>query len=218
MENWFETFRNPRLLARRAIGAAWTLLLILVCSAFVARATADITLVWDPSPEPDIAGYRVYSGPSSGNYIRTFWVGNTAAASVSDLEAGRTYFFAVTASNTTGLESTYSNEVSFAAPGSTPAPTPTPTPIPSLPNVSTPTISPRGGQHRTAIKVTLRCATRGAVIYFTIDGTRPTTTSNIYHLPFMLDSSTTVKAQALKSGYNASAITSATFGVTESGH
>lgn len=219
MENWFETFKNPRSIARRGIGAAWTLFLILVCSAFVARAPGDITLVWDPCPDPDIAGYRVYSGPSSGNYIQAIWVGNTAAASVSDLVAGRTYFFAVTASNTTGLESTYSNEVSYALPGSTPAPSPTPTPTPmppaALPNVSIPTILPRGGQYSRFVRVKLRCATTGAVIYYTIDGTAPTTSSNVYRLPFTLDSSATVKAEAVKSGYNGSAIASAIFGIAE---
>src|SRR5207244_6182724 len=55
---------------------------------------------------------------------------------------GVVYFFAVTAYNRTGVESSFSNEVAYAAPGPTPplVPTPTPTSTPirsTLGNIST---------------------------------------------------------------------------------
>jgi hypothetical protein len=78
---------------------------------------ADITLEWDPNPEPDIAGYKIYYGFGSRDYSEVVDVGNWTTCTIGDLESGVTYYFAVTAYNTSGYESGYSNEVSY-----TPAP------------------------------------------------------------------------------------------------
>ncbi|MGB8170219.1 MAG: fibronectin type III domain-containing protein, partial [Chthoniobacteraceae bacterium] len=76
------------------------------------------------NPEPDIAGYRLYYGTSSGTYPQMFDVGNTTGATVSNLAAGSRYYFAVTAYDTSYLESLPSDEVIFDA---------TPEPIPGPP-------------------------------------------------------------------------------------
>jgi hypothetical protein len=89
--------------------------LILLGSAGVAGASQSVTLAWDQNSEPDIAGYRLKSGSSSGNYAQTIDVGNTTTATVSNLSAGSSTFFVVTAYNTAGLESLSSNEASFTA-------------------------------------------------------------------------------------------------------
>lgn len=70
-------------------------------------------LVWDPNLEPDIAGYRLYYGVSSGNYTESIDVGNTTTVAVPNLAVGTTYVFVVTAFNSLGLESLPSNEESF---------------------------------------------------------------------------------------------------------
>jgi Fibronectin type III domain len=93
-------------------------LIILVCSAFEAEA-AVVTLAWDLSPSPNIAGYRLYSGTTSGVYSQTSEVGNATSTLVSNLVTGKTYFFVVTAYNTMGVESAPSNEVSYLAPPTT---------------------------------------------------------------------------------------------------
>ncbi len=80
-----------------------------------------------------------------------------------------------------------------------------------LPTVATPTISPNGGSYTSSVAVTLACATSGTTIYYTINGSDPTTGSAVYSSPFTLTSSATVKAKAVKSGLNDSGIASAMF-------
>ena len=72
---------------------------------------ASATLGWDANTEPDISGYELRYGESSGNYTSTLQVGKTTEASVSNLTEGKTYYFAVVAFNTSGLASAPSNEV-----------------------------------------------------------------------------------------------------------
>jgi hypothetical protein len=79
-----------------------------------AFATSSANLAWDPSPEPDITGYRVKYGTSSGNYSQSIDVGNVTTATIPNLTAGQTYYFVVTAFNSGAMESTPSNEVTFA--------------------------------------------------------------------------------------------------------
>jgi hypothetical protein len=75
-------------------------------------------LVWDaPTTNPDgtplngtLAGYKVYYGTASGNYTMVIDAGNVTSYDVSGLAAG-TYYFVVTAYDTVGSESPYSNEV-----------------------------------------------------------------------------------------------------------
>jgi Divergent InlB B-repeat domain len=79
--------------------------------------SAQVTLSWDsPStntdgtPLTDLSGYKVYYGTTTRSYTQTIDVGNTNTYTVSNLSDG-TYYFAVTASNMSGNESVYSNEV-----------------------------------------------------------------------------------------------------------
>lgn len=91
-------------------------LLLVVIAAFTLRS-ASVTLAWDANSEPDLAGYRLYSG-TNGSGIHTLLadVGNVTLVTVSNLTLGATYYFVVTAYNTSGLESTPSNEISYKVP------------------------------------------------------------------------------------------------------
>jgi hypothetical protein len=80
-----------------------------------------------------------------------------------------------------------------------------------MPQVATPTITPTGGSFTGSVSVTLASATTGASIYYTTNGTDPTTASALYTGAFTLLSSTTVKAKAVKSGMLESAVASASF-------
>ena len=70
------------------------------------------TLSWEPSTSTNLAGYKVYMGTASGVYSSSITVGSTTTYQVPNLGVGNTYFFAVTAYNGSGIESTFSNEVS----------------------------------------------------------------------------------------------------------
>lgn len=72
---------------------------------------ADLALAWDANTEPDIAGYKIYYGKVSGTYDHSVNVGNVVQFTVTGLTNG-TWYFAVTAENTSNLESGFSNEVS----------------------------------------------------------------------------------------------------------
>jgi hypothetical protein len=84
----------------------------LFCLAFsIESFAADIQLAWDPNPEANLAGYKVYYGLAPGNYGVAINLGNQTTYTVTGLAVG-TYYFVVTAYNTLGLESDASNEVS----------------------------------------------------------------------------------------------------------
>lgn len=68
-----------------------------------------VSLAWDENPESDIAGYHVYYGRVSGGYTRLETVSDATA--VIGVRGTRTVYFAVTAFNTSGLESPFSEEV-----------------------------------------------------------------------------------------------------------
>lgn len=73
-------------------------------------------LNWRPNPENDLAGYKVYSGVSAGCYTKVVDVGNTTHYQIQNIESGVTYYLAVTAYDTAGNESQYSEEVMLTAP------------------------------------------------------------------------------------------------------
>jgi hypothetical protein len=85
----------------------------------------NLVLAWDQNTDTDLAGYKVYSGQASGKYGQPTTIGTTNTLTLYGFATGQ-YFFAVTAFNTSGLESGYSNEVSATivspAPPTSPAP------------------------------------------------------------------------------------------------
>jgi len=69
-------------------------------------------LSWDGNTDPDLAGYNVYMGSQPGVYGAPISIGNTTNYTVSNLTGGRTYYFSLTAVDTSGNESLHSSEVS----------------------------------------------------------------------------------------------------------
>jgi hypothetical protein len=86
--------------------------------SFTTAAATEVgttILSWDPVIATDLSGYRVYYGTAPGTYLQSIGqgieVGNVVTYTVTGLSPGTRYYFAVTAYDTTGNESIYSNEV-----------------------------------------------------------------------------------------------------------
>lgn len=78
-------------------------------------------LLWDRNPETNIGGYKVHTGKQSRVYESVFNVGNVTNFTLSgSLLDGSTNFYAVTAYDTEGSESDYSDEVNYANPNVVP--------------------------------------------------------------------------------------------------
>jgi hypothetical protein len=70
------------------------------------------TITWAANTENDLAGYRVYVGTSPGSYDTSIDVGKVTSYSLASLKSGVTYYFTVTAYDTSGNESIRAVEVS----------------------------------------------------------------------------------------------------------
>jgi hypothetical protein len=77
--------------------------------------------------------------------------------------------------------------------------------------VSQPVITPNGSAFTNFVQVTFGTSTPGAQIYFTLDGSTPTSASSLYTGSFTLTNTTIVKAFATKSGSVDSSVASAYF-------
>ena len=82
--------------------------------------------------------------------------------------------------------------------------------------VATPVINPAGGEVEEGTAVTISCATSGATVYYTTDGSTPTTSSAVYSGAIAVNKAMTIKAMAAKSGYYTnSAVASASFTIKQ---
>jgi hypothetical protein len=84
----------------------------------------------------------------------------------------------------------------------------------STPQAATPAISPAAGSYPSSVAVSITDSTGGSTIYYTTNGTTPTTSSAKYAGAFTLTSSATVQAIAAASGFTNSAVASAAYTVT----
>lgn len=80
-------------------------------------AAGQATLAWDTNTEPDLAGYKLHYGTASKTYQTSIDVGNMTSHTVTNLVDGQAYYFAATAYNSAGKESSYSKEISFTTGG-----------------------------------------------------------------------------------------------------
>jgi N-acetylneuraminic acid mutarotase len=76
-----------------------------------------------------------------------------------------------------------------------------------------PSFSPPGGTYSTAQSVTISDATVGAAIYYTVNGSTPTTSSTLYSGPIAVGSTEAIEAFAVVQGSASSSVVSATYSI-----
>lgn len=85
---------------------------------------AEIRLGWSENSEASVVGYRVYYGDVSGSYSKNVDSGMATDVTLTGLRPGVVYYAVVSAYDSTGLESSFSEEISFQTPSNAPPPEP----------------------------------------------------------------------------------------------
>ena len=83
-----------------------------------------------------------------------------------------------------------------------------------VPAAATPIFSVPTGTYTSAQSVTISDTTPGATIYYTTDGTTPSTSSSVYSSAITVSSSETLEAIATASGYSKSAVATAAYTIS----
>ena len=124
----------------------------------------------------------------SSNPSKEFTINNNGVASYT--ASANTNFKSITV--TTGSSIYYSNPV-------------------CLETVATPTFNLAEGSYSGAQSVEISCATEDATIYYTLDGTEPSTSSTLYGGAIAITETATLKAIAVKENMNNSAVAIASY-------
>jgi len=92
------------------------LTLLMLTWAAMAHASSDVTLIWDPVTDQDLAGYRLYKSDKSGQYPSQPVAAIPAGTETVMIEvADGTWYFVLTAYDHSGNESEHSMEVTTGA-------------------------------------------------------------------------------------------------------
>jgi glucosylceramidase len=158
-------------------------------------------------------------------------VGGTFAAaqtvSLSDSTPGATIYYTVNGSTPTTASTPYSGAITVsttttlsaiaAAAGDTNSAVASALYTINLPPAATPTFSPAAGTYNSAQTVTLSDASSGAAIYYTLDGSAPTSASAHYSVPITVSATETINAIAIATGYTQSATGCAAYTIAATG-
>ncbi len=84
----------------------------------------------------------------------------------------------------------------------------------TTPTAAAPTFSPAPGTYSSTQSVSISDTTAGAAIYYTTDGSTPTTSSAVYSGPITVSSTETVEAIAVATGYSDSSVATALYTIS----
>jgi len=89
----------------------FVVVLLCIWATLASAATSSVSFAWNANTEPDLAGYRLWQGAAVGGpYSAVLTVGKVQTATLNGVVDG-THYFVLTAYDTMGNESGYSNEV-----------------------------------------------------------------------------------------------------------
>lgn len=112
---------------RSNLRSSLSILVFVLCITGIANAqeprTWDIRLTWDANTEEDLVGYRLYRSSTSGAHQKGEYVKSIQAGTEEyvDTVGVGTYFWALTAFDTSNNESGFSNEVTVTLDEQAPA-------------------------------------------------------------------------------------------------
>jgi hypothetical protein len=114
--------QNQRLSVSLVVFVSFLALLCMVSTTQAQTTNLDVTFGWNANAESDLAGYRLYEGITPGNYIQVYDIPVSDLTDPADPEYTITvpkniYYWALTAYDTSGNESGYSDEVDSVKPG-----------------------------------------------------------------------------------------------------
>ena len=199
---------------------------IVVSSSETVKAVATATGYTAPSAVasatyaigPLTAAAPVFS-PAAGTYV------SAQTVTISDATPGATIYYTVNGTTPTTSSSTYTGAIAVPAKviiqavavaagytSSTPA---SAAYAISNPVVATPVFSEQSETYTGAQTVTISDATSGAAIYYTTNGSVPTTSSTKYTGAINVAASETIQAIAVATGYANSAVASATYTIVK---
>jgi len=190
------------------VSASETLEAIAVASGESNSSTGTSTYTIAPAlPAPTFS-------PAAGTYT------TSQTVTISDSTSGTTIYYTTNGTTPTTSSSVYSGPITVSASETleaiavetgytnSPAATAAYTITPVLP---APTFSPVAGSYTTSQTVTISDSTAGTTIYYTTNGTTPTTSSSVYSAPVTVSASETLEAIAVKTGYTNSSVATAAY-------
>jgi hypothetical protein len=153
--------------------------------------------------------------PQAGTYT------SAQSVTISDTTAGATIHYTTNGTTPTSSSAVYSGPITVsssetieaiaAASGYSNSAVAASTYTINIPIATGPTFSPAAGTYTSAQSVTISDSTTGATIYYTTNGTTPTSSSALYNGPITVTSSETIEAIAAASGYTNSAVANAAY-------
>jgi hypothetical protein len=178
--------------------------------------TADATLraiAWtggNATSPPVAATYKVQAAaptfnPAGGTYS------GAQSVTISDSDGSAVIYYTINGSTPNASSTVYSGPIAVSADETLKAIAETSgnagSPVATANykiRAPTPTFNPAAGTYTAAQSVIVSDAVEGATIYYTTDGTTPTTASEVYSGPITVSAKETLKANAVAAGYSTS--------------